>query len=65
MTIDTDKLAKLITLIEKTAAFKAHSDGNEDFNPHDYSGGNIDDAYQLGYDDGEIKFARRLMSILN
>lgn len=29
-----------------------------------YSGGNIDDAYQLGYGDGEISMAREILSWL-
>jgi hypothetical protein len=63
MTIDTEKLAKLLALIEKTAAYKSAIDA-EDFNACDYSGGNFDDAHSQGMRDGEILFARDLMTIL-
>ena len=63
MTIDTEKLAKLITLIEKTAEYKACID-NEEFNAYDYSGGNFDDAHSQGMRDGEILFARELKALL-
>lgn len=64
MNINTEKLAKVIALIEKTANYETHTDDNEYFNPMDYSGGNFDDCYQLGCSDGEINFARELMTIL-
>lgn len=64
MNIDTEKLAKVIALIEKTANYSTRTDDNEDFNPSDASGGNFDDAYQIGLEDGEINFARELQSIL-
>jgi len=41
---------------KKKAAFDDPS-----FSTFDYSGGNIDDAYSLGLDDGEISFARELL----
>lgn len=63
MIIDTEKLAKLIALIEKTAEYKACLD-DADFNAYDYSGGNFDDAHSQGVRDGEILFARELMEIL-
>lgn len=63
MTIDTEKIAKLLSLIEKTSAYKAAIDA-EDFNAYDYSGGNFDDAHSQGMRDGEILFARDLMAIL-
>ena len=64
MNINTEKLAKVIALIEKTAEYKTRTDDNEDFNPMDYSGGNFDDCYQLGCSDGEINFARELSKLL-
>lgn len=64
MNIDTEKLAKVIALIEKTADYKTHTDDNDDFNPMDFSGGNFDDCYQMGCEDGEINFARELMALL-
>ncbi len=41
----------------------ANEDGvgdDPDFCASDYSGGNYDDAYSLGCDDGEIYYAREL-----
>ena len=64
MNINTEKLVKLIALIEKTAEYDTRTDDNEDFNPMDHSGGNFDDCYQMGCEDGEINFARELMAIL-
>ncbi len=33
-----------------------------DFNPQDYAGGNYDDAYVLGQEDGAIMFAQELVN---
>jgi hypothetical protein len=63
MNINTEKLAKVIALIEKTAEYKAAIDA-EDFNAYDYSGGNFDDAHSQGMHDGEILFARELKALL-
>ncbi len=46
--------------LEKIASQKAVQD-EEDFNPQDYCGGNYDDAFALGEDDGEIFLARALL----
>ncbi len=46
--------------LEKIARQKACQD-EEDFNPQDYAGGNYDDAFALGEDDGEIFLARALL----
>lgn len=46
--------------LEKIASQKACQD-EEDFNPQDYAGGNYDDAFALGEDDGEIFLARALL----
>ena len=46
--------------LEKIAAQKACQD-EDDFNPQDYAGGNYDDAFALGEDDGEIFLARALL----
>jgi hypothetical protein len=35
---------------------------DDDFSPCDYAGGNYDDAYYGGSDDGEALFARQLLS---
>ena len=52
---------EVITYLKTVANKDAHGD-SEDFNAYDYSGGNFDDAYQLGVDDGEINMARELMA---
>lgn len=44
---------------EKTAYEK------EDFNPNDNFGGNMDDAYWGGIDDGKILLAREIIESLN
>lgn len=56
-------MEKLLQLIRSTAAETARSD-DEDFMVQDYAGGNIDDAYEMGVDDGGIQFARTLLSML-
>lgn len=43
----------------KLAKKKARCD-KEDFMVDDYAGGNIDDAYSIGADDGEILMAREI-----
>lgn len=35
---------------------------NEEFEVHSYCGGNIDDAYQRGEEQGEISMAREIVS---
>lgn len=34
----------------------------EDFTPIDYAGGNFDDCYWGGYDDGQAALARKILS---
>ena len=54
----TTKLrAKLVDLAKK----KCWCD-DEDFMVDDYAGGNIDDAYSGGIEDGEILLARKLLN---
>ena len=50
----------------KKAARRETWDEGEDggFNPYDFSGGNFDDAYQGGQDDGETHLAREILSAL-
>lgn len=47
-------------LLEELAKKKAWSD-NEDLLVNDYAGGNIDDAYEGGINDGEILLARQIL----
>jgi hypothetical protein len=49
----------LQSLIKTAKLIPAASD--EDFNVYNSSGGNFDDAYQLGVDDGEIYMARNIL----
>ncbi len=58
-----EKLAKIIALIQPLAAQGTWAD-SDDFNPADSSGGNFDDAYYAGADDGETNLARRILGIL-
>ena len=51
---------KLKELAEKGS----HLD-EEGFSVFDWSGGNIDDAYSMGLDDGEISLARELLKMIN
>lgn len=39
-------------------------DGEGDFNPMDASGGNFDDAWQMGEEDGRIDLAREILARL-
>lgn len=50
----------LLNYLESIAEKNACGD-REDFNAYDYSGGNYDDAYEVGVDDGEIFLARQLL----
>jgi hypothetical protein len=54
---------EVLKLIKETAAKEANTD-REDFIVDDVAGGNVDDAYSAGCDDGEIWFARTLLKKL-
>jgi len=56
-------MEKLREKLEKLSKKETVGD-NEDFNAYDYSGGNYDDAYNLGYSDGEIFLARELLEMI-
>jgi hypothetical protein len=56
------KLNDLVMAIKKRAEERARQD-DEDFCADDYGGGNVDDAFAAGVDDGEILFARELAEI--
>lgn len=57
---NTKKLAAILNSIEKTSEQDCRSD-NPEFQADSYSGGNFDDAYEMGVEDGEIQAARSLM----
>jgi hypothetical protein len=58
MTMD-ELIAKLKALVGKRAGFD-----NEEFNAMDASGGNYDDAYDMGCKDGEIALAREILPMV-
>ena len=53
-------------LIAKLKALSSQTAGtdNEDFNANDYSGGNFDDAYDMGREDGKIALAREILPMV-
>ena len=54
---------ELLERLKELAACEANCD-REDFMVNDDAGGNMDDAYQIGYDDGQIHLAKSLLSLL-
>ena len=54
-------MKQLIELLEELAKKKTWYD-REDYDPQDLSGGNFDDAYSRGCDDGEVALARELLN---
>jgi hypothetical protein len=60
--ITNDKINKLIEAIEKNTSRRTLSD-NDDY-VYEACGGNFDDAYSLGREDGITDFSRDLMNIL-
>ena len=54
---------ELIAKLKELAIQTAASD-DEDFNANDHSGGNFDDAYDMGCEDGEIMLARKLLPVV-
>jgi hypothetical protein len=63
MNINIEKLAKVIEKLDSIAKKSPHCD-KDDFNAYDYSGGNYDDAYALGCDDGERLLAAEILEML-
>lgn len=53
-------LEELKERMEKLASRECWQNDPE-FMPHEYAGGNIDDAYNGGVDDGETLLARHLL----
>ena len=60
---EKDILNELVEILKPIANKEALAD-NDDFMVDDYAGGNIDDAYYHGVDDGEIYHARRMLRYL-
>ena len=53
----------LLEMLRKLAGDSADCD-DSDFNAMEWSGGNYDDAYSIGRDDGEILLARHILASL-
>jgi hypothetical protein len=64
VTYSKEKIDALIQLIEKEANRETFYDDNEYGDIYDASGGNADDAYSIGEEDGKTYFARELRSFL-
>jgi hypothetical protein len=61
-----DTITELKKLAEKqTWEELSKTHGNEYFDPNDYAGGNMDDAYAGGLMDGEITLAREILALEN
>lgn len=58
-----NNIALVLASIKAVASTKVLSD-EEDFNPMDASGGNFDDAYWMGVDDGTTIYAQNLLKML-
>lgn len=54
------ELKELKEYLEEIAKRETAID-NEDFNPMEASGGNFDDAYSMGLDDGETELAQHIL----
>jgi hypothetical protein len=52
---------KMKEKLEKLAARRCWDEEDCEFNPMDQSGGNYDDAYNGGFDDGATDLARELL----
>lgn len=64
------RIATMKILLEELASQKTADEislenGDELFDPYDFSGGNVDHAYCQGVEDGEIKMARKVLHHLN
>lgn len=49
-------------ILQHIARQETLDEGDEGTNPYDASGGNCDDAYGFGSEDGKIRFARRVLA---
>lgn len=57
-------LEEIREFIREAAKRKSLLD-KEDFNIYDWSGGNVDDAFSLGLQEGETLLAQEIEAILN
>lgn len=58
VTIEESVLAKFIKEAQRTARTENQE---EYFDPQDYAGGNFDDAFEMGMDEGSIFTTRELL----
>jgi len=56
---------KIRELVEPIAARDCPPLDESEFMVCDYAGGNIDDAYEIGQDAGEVSMARQVVILLN
>lgn len=63
MTLPTDMITRLKMQANKSMQSE-DIDPGEFFNPMDASGGNYDEAYSMGVEDGAISMARDVLSSL-
>lgn len=61
---DLELLSKLKELIKEEIEESPYYK-NADFSPYDHFGGNMDDAYWGGVEDGRIQLAEELMELIN
>jgi hypothetical protein len=57
--LNEEQIKKLIDIASKKMASE-----QEEFDAMDYSGGNFDDAYYMGTEDGEISMAREVLDMI-
>lgn len=57
-------IGTLLHDIETTASEEITPDLNEDFEPRSCSGGNFDDAYEMGIEHGRVLYARELLDMV-
>lgn len=62
-TMNEEIIKKLKTLAEKRSVCDHLSD-NEWFDPQDVSGGNFDDCFSVGTDEGQIQLSREILDML-
>ena len=59
------KLKEIKNILIEHAKRKTWTEDDDDFNPMDNSGGNFDDAYYGGCEDGKTELARDIIKIIN
>lgn len=58
-TISDNMIKQLIAIAKRSAVFDEHDMVD------DFAGGNIDDAYNIGSEDGETSLARQILTDMN